>query len=75
MTMMVIQFVKDEGLPVVCVATRTCRYNTERGSQRVKQFVSYGLVCCQKKNDNYLTSVLPEVIPLQSFGMCGYPHI
>ena len=37
----------------------------------MKQFVSYGLVCCQK-HDSYFTSVLPEVIPLQSFGMCGY---
>ena len=71
MTIMIIQFVKDEGLPVVCVATRTCRYDTERGSLRVEQFLSYGFVCCQE-NESYRTSVFPKVIPLSSYGMCGY---
>ena len=56
MTIMIIQFVKEEGFPVVCVATSTCLYDAERRSQRVKQFVSYGCVCCQE-NDSYLTSV------------------
>ena len=42
MIIMIGQFVKDEGIPVVCVATSTCRYDTERRSRRVKQFVSYG---------------------------------
>ena len=73
MTIMISQFVIDEGLPNVCVATSTCRYDTERGSRRVKQFVSYGFVCCQE-NESYLTSVFPKVIPLPSFGMCDYPH-
>ena len=70
MTITIIQFVKDEGLPVVCV----CHYDTQRGSQRVKQFVSYGFVRCQE-NESYLTSVFPEIISLPSFGMYGYPHI
>ena len=74
MTIMIIQFVKGEGLRVVFVATSTYRYDTERGSQRVKQFVSYGFVCCQE-NESYLTSVFPKVIPFPSFGMCGYAHI
>ena len=56
--LMIIQFVKDEGLPVVCVATRTCLYHTERGS-RAKHFVSYGFVCCQE-NESYLTPVFPK---------------
>ena len=74
MTIMIIQFVKDEGLPVVWVDTSTCRYDTESGSQRVKHSVSYGFVCCQE-NESYLTSIFPKVIPLPSFGICGYPHI
>ena len=62
MTIMIIHFVKDEGLPVVVwPATSTCRYDTERRSRRVKQFVSYGFVCCQE-NESYLTSVFPKVI-------------
>ena len=59
MTIMIIQFVKDDGLPVVCVATNTCRYDTER-SRRVKQFVSYGFVYCQE-NESYFTSVFTKV--------------
>ena len=71
---MIIQFVKDEGLPIVCVASSTCRYDTERRSRRMKQFVSYGFVYCQE-GESYLTSVFPKVIPSPSFGMCGYPQI
>ena len=71
---MIIQFVKDDGLPVVCVATSTFRYETERRSRRVKQFVSYGLVCSQE-NNSYITSVFRKVIPSPSFGMPGYPRI
>ena len=67
---MIIQFVKGESLPVVCVA----HADTERGSQRLKQFVSHGLVCCQE-NESCLTSLFPNVIPLPSFGICGYPDI
>ena len=70
---MIIQFVNGEGLRVVCVATSTWRYDTERGFLRVTQFVSYYFVCCQE-NGSYLTSVFPKVIPLSSFGMHGYPH-
>ena len=65
MTIMIIQFVKTEGLLIVCVATSTCRYDTERGSRRVKQFVCYGFVCCQE-NGSYLTPVFPKVIPFTS---------
>ena len=58
MTTMIIQFIKDEGLPVVCVATSICRYDTERRSRRVKQFASYGFV---SGNNNYnITSVFPK---------------
>ena len=74
MTIIIIQFVKDNGLPIVCVATRTCRYDTERRSRRVKQFMSYSFSCCQE-NESYLNSVFPKVIPMPSFEMCGYPHI
>ena len=72
MTIMIIQFVKGEGLPVVCVATSTCRHDTGRGSQRVKQLVSYDFVCCQE-NEVIFSSVFSEVITLPSFEMCGYP--
>ena len=65
---MIIQFVKDDGFPVVCVATTTCPYSTERRSERVKQFVSYGFVRCQE-NERYFTSVFPKVIPSPSVGM------
>ena len=71
---MIIQFVKDEGLSIACVATSICPYDTERRSRRVKQFVSYSFVCCQE-NESYLTSVFPKVIPSLSSGMCGYPQI
>ena len=73
MTIMIIHFLKDEGLPIVvwsshcCVVT--CRHNTERKPQRVKQFVSYGFVCCQE-NESHLTSVFPKVILSPSFCMC-----
>ena len=46
---MVIPVCKREGSSVVCVATSTCRYDTERGSQRVKQLMSHGFVHCQEK--------------------------
>ena len=71
---MIIQFVKDEGLLIVSVDTSTCCDDTKRGSRPVKQFVSYGFVCCQV-NESYLTSALPKVIAFPSFGMFGYPHI
>ena len=50
--------------PLFCEATRTCRYHTERWSQRVKQFVSYCLMYCQKK-----TTVIVLLC------MYGYPYI
>ena len=53
------------------VATSTCRYDTERRSRQVKQFVSYGFVCCQE-NESYLTFVFPKVILSPSFCMCDW---
>ena len=63
---MIIHFVKDEGLPVVVWPPA---HDTERRSRRVKQFVSYGFVCCQE-NESYLTFVFPKVILSPSFFMC-----
>ena len=69
---MIIKFVKNEGFPIVCVATSTCRYDTERGSRRVKQFVSYSFVCCQE-NESYLTSVFSnQAISGENFSQSEY---
>ena len=54
-----------------CVATSTYLYDTERRSRRVKQFVSYGFVCCQE-NESCLTSVFPKVILSPSICMCDW---
>ena len=69
MTIMIIHFVKDEGLPVVVwPPAHVVTISAERRSRRVKQFVSYGFVCCQE-NESYLTSVFPKVILSPSFCM------
>ena len=55
MTVMIIQFEKDDSLPFVYVTISTCYYDTEKRSQRVTQFLSYSFVCCQESN-RYITS-------------------
>ena len=44
MTIMITQFAKDEGLPVVVWPPA----HAEIRSPRVKQFVNYGFACCQE---------------------------
>ena len=75
MTIMIIHFVKDEGFPVVvwppahAIQKEDLDTDTERRSRRGKQFVSYGLGCCEE-SESYLTSVFPKVILSPSFCMC-----
>ena len=69
MTIIIIEFVKDEGLPVVVwpPAHAVTIQKEDRNS-------SWVTVLCIVKKTNF-TSVFAKVIPSTSFGMCGYPQI
>ena len=73
MTIMIIHFVKDEGLPVV-VWPPAHTVTIEKMILASEPFVSYGYVCCQE-NESYLTSVFLKVILSPSFCMCDYAQI
>ena len=53
--------------PLFCVATGTCRHNTERGPHRVKQFVSYSLMFCQSKKRQLSYFCITESHPFAKF--------
>ena len=74
MVIMIIQFVKDEGLPIVLCGHQhmPLQYRKRTSSSETVCELRFGVL---SKNDSYLTSVSPKVIPLQGFGMCGYPQI
>ena len=69
---MIIQFVKDEGLPVV-VWPPAHAVTIQKEDLGASETICELQFCVVKKTN--FTSVFPEVIPSPRFGMCGYTDL